>query len=296
MQSTHVKGLLITACGVLIISPDGLLTRLIVTDHWTMIFWRSVLLSLGMWLLISFVHPNRVWQQYKTVKGPGLLMAGTYSLGTISFIFAITHTSVANTLIILSTTPLFAAIIGRLLLHEKIQPRTMFVILLVAIGIAVIASGSTAQQGRLAGDLAAILGSFFLACGFSFVRRFPGVSSFAAISTGGLLTAILILPLAAPLSVSQADIGYLLIMGLYMLPIATALLFLGPRYIPAPEVGLLLLLESILGPVWVWLALGEQPGNSTLLGGVIVLSTLVINTVWVLKYQRLKPLVQTSID
>jgi drug/metabolite transporter (DMT)-like permease len=296
MQSTHVKGLLITACGVLIISPDGLLTRLIVTDHWTMIFWRSVLLSLGMWLLISFVHPNRVWQQYKTVKGPGLLMAGTYSLGTISFIFAITHTSVANTLIILSTTPLFAAIIGRLLLHEKIQPRTMFVILLVAIGIAVIASGSTAQQGRLAGDLAAILGSFFLACGFSFVRRFPGISSFAAISTGGLLTAILILPLAAPLSVSQADIGYLLIMGLYMLPIATALLFLGPRYIPAPEVGLLLLLESILGPVWVWLALGEQPGNSTLLGGVIVLSTLVINTVWVLKYQRLKPLVQTSID
>ena len=296
MQSTHVKGLLITACGVLIISPDGLLTRLIVTDHWTMIFWRSVLLSVGMWLLISFVHPNRVWQQYKTVKGPGLLMAGTYSLGTISFIFAITHTSVANTLIILSTTPLFAAIIGRFLLHEKIQPRTMFAILLVAIGIAVIASGSTAQQGRLAGDLAAILGSFFLACGFSFVRRFPGISSFAAISTGGLLTAILILPLAAPLSVSQADMGYLLIMGLYMLPVATALLFLGPRYIPAPEVGLLLLLESILGPVWVWLALGEQPGNSTLLGGVIVLSTLVINTVWVLKYQRLKPLVQTSID
>jgi drug/metabolite transporter (DMT)-like permease len=296
MKSTHTKGLLITACGVLIISPDGLLTRLIVTDHWTMIFWRSVLLSVGMWLLISFVHPNRVWQQYKTVKGPGLLMAGAYSLGTISFIFAITHTSVANTLIILSTTPLFAAIIGRLLLHEKIQPRTMFAIFLVAIGIAVIASGSTAQQGRLAGDLAAILGSFFLACGFSFVRRFPGISSFAAISTGGLLTAILILPLAAPLSVSQADMGYLLIMGLYMLPVATALLFLGPRYIPAPEVGLLLLLESILGPVWVWLALGEQPRNSTLLGGVIVLSTLVINTVWVLKYQRLKPLVQTSVD
>jgi drug/metabolite transporter (DMT)-like permease len=128
------------------------------------------------------------------------------------------------------------------------------------------------------------------------VRRFPGISSFAAISTGGLLTAILILPLAAPLSVSQADMGYLLIMGLYMLPVATALLFLGPRYIPAPEVGLLLLLESILGPVWVWLALGEQPGNSTLLGGVIVLSTLVINTVWVLRYQRLKPLLQTSVD
>jgi drug/metabolite transporter (DMT)-like permease len=257
-----------------------------------MIFWRALLLSFGMWLVISFSYPNRVWQQYRTVRGVGLLMVGAYSLGTISFIFAITHTSVANTLIILSTTPLFAAIIGRLLLHEKIQPRTMLAILLVAIGISVIASGSASQQGRLPGDLAAILGAFFLACGFSFVRRFPSISSFSAISCSGLLTAVMVLPLAAPLSVSQGDMGYLLIMGLYMLPVGTALMFLGPRYIPAPEVGLLLLLESILGPVWVWLALGEEPGSSTLLGGAIVLSTLAINTVWALRYPQLKPAVE----
>jgi drug/metabolite transporter (DMT)-like permease len=194
MKSTHAKGLLITACGVLVISPDGLLTRLIATDHWTMIFWRALFLSFGMWLVINFVYPNRAWQQYKTIRGPGLLMVGAYSLGTISFIFAITHTSVANTLIILSTTPLFAAIIGRLLLHEKIQPRTMVAILLVCIGITVMASGSAGQQGGLLGDLAAILGSFFLACGFSFVRRFPGVSAFSAISCSGLLTAVMILP------------------------------------------------------------------------------------------------------
>jgi len=289
MKSMHAKGLLITACGVLVISPDGLLTRLITTDHWTMIFWRALFLSFGMWLVINLVYPNRAWQQYKTVRGPGLLMVGAYSLGTISFIFAITHTSVANTLIILSTTPLFAAIIGRLLLHEKIQPRTMVAILLVCIGITVMASGSAEQQGGLLGDMAAILGSFFLACGFSFVRRFPGVSAFSAISCSGLLTAVMILPLASPLAVSQADVGYLLIMGLYMLPIGTALMFLGPRYIPAPEVGLLLLLESILGPVWVWLALGEEPGVSTLLGGAIVISTLAVNTIWALKYPRLQP-------
>lgn len=289
MKSTHLKGLLITACGVLVISPDGLLTRLIMTDHWTMIFWRALFLSFGMWLVISFAYPNRVWQQYKTVKGPGLLMVTAYSLGTISFIFAITHTSVANTLIILSTTPLFAAIIGRLLLHEKIQPRTIIAIVLVATGITIMASGSVNQQNGLLGDLAAILGSFFLACGFSFVRRFPQVSAFSAISCSGLLTALIILPFAAPLSVSQADLGYLMVMGLYMLPIGTALMFLGPRYIPAPEVGLLLLLESILGPVWVWLALGEEPGASTLLGGAVVISTLAVNTIWALKFPRLEP-------
>ena len=290
MLSDHAKGLLITAAGVLIISPDGLLTRLIETDHWNMIFWRALLLSFGMWLMISFLNPNRVRRQYATVRGPGLLMVGAYSLGTISFVYAITHTSVANTLIILSSTPLFAALISRVLLREKIEPRTMIAILLVAVGIAVIASGSVgahagAQNGLL-GDLAAIAGSFFLACGFTFVRRFPGISSFSAISCSGVLTALLILPLASPLAITPSDFGYLLIMGLYVVPIGTALMFIGPRYIPAAEVGLLLLLESVLGPVWVWLVLAEQPGFSTLAGGAIVLSTLAINTVWSLRQQR----------
>jgi drug/metabolite transporter (DMT)-like permease len=268
------------------------LTRLIETDHWTMIFWRALLLSFGMWLMISLINPNRVWQQYRTVRGPGMLMVGAYSLGTISFVFAITHTSVANTLIILSSTPLFAALIGRVLLHEKIQPRTLLAIVLVAVGIAIIAVGSiagnAAAQSGLLGDLAAILGSFFLACGFSFVRRFPRISSASAISCSGLLTAILVLPLASPLMISQADFGYLLLMGLYVVPVGSTLMFIGPRYIPAAEVGLLLLLESILGPFWVWLVFAEHPGLHTLVGGAIVLSTLVLNTVWALRYPQMK--------
>ncbi len=292
MLSTHAKGLLITACGVLVISPDGLLTRLIVTDHWTMIFWRALFLSFGMWLVLSFSCPNRVWQQYKTLKGGALLKVVAYSLGTISFIFAITHTSVANTLIILSTTPLFAAIISRVLLGEKIETRSLIAIALVALGIAVIAAGSDDQTSSWLGDMVALLGAFFLACGFSFVRRFPAASTFAAISCSGILTALLVLPLAAPFSISQSDVGYLMVMGLYMLPIGSALMFIGPRYIPAPEVGLLLLLESVLGPVWVWLALGERPGFYTLIGGVIVLSTLALNTAWALQQRRSRRLNQ----
>jgi drug/metabolite transporter (DMT)-like permease len=287
MMSTHAKGLLITACGVVVISPDGLLTRLIQTDYWTLIFWRALFLSFGMWLLINFIHPNRVWRQYKSLKGPGVFMALCYSLGTISFIFAITHTSVANTLIILSTTPLFASIIGRFVLHEKIELRTLVAIALSIIGISVISSAET-QNSSLPGDIVAVLASFFLAAGFSFVRRYPKISSFSAISCSGLLTALLVLPLAAPLTISQPDMGYLMIMGLYMLPIGTALMFIGPRYIPAPEVGLLLLLESVLGPVWVWMALGEEPGNRTLVGGAIVLSTLAINAIWALKNSAIK--------
>ncbi len=290
MQSSHLKGLLITAAGVLIISPDGLLTRLISTDHWTMMFYRALFLSFGMWLVLGYTSPNRIWRQYKTLRGAAVVKVIAYSLGTISFIFAITHTSVANTLIILATTPLFAALISRVLLHEKIEPRTLIAIAIVACGIAVMAMGKESQPGSRLGDMVALLGAFFLACGFSFVRRFPDASTFAAISVSGILTAVLVLPLAAPLSVTQVDMGYLMIMGLYMLPLGTALMFIGPRYIPAPEVGLLLLLESVLGPVWVWLALGEEPGRHTLIGGAIVLSTLAINTAWALRQSRRRAL------
>ncbi len=286
MFSIHARGLLITAAGVLVISPDGLLTRLIETDHWTMMFWRAVFVSFGMWLALGFTCPNRVWQQYRSLRGPGLLKMGAYSLGTISFIYAITHTSVANTLIILSTTPLFAALISRVLLREPIRPRTLAAIGLVAIGIAVIATGSVDQPGSLIGDAVAVLGAFFLALGFVFVRRFPGTSTFAAISCSGLLTALIVLPLAAPLSVSPADRGYLMIMGLYVVPIGTALMFIGPRYIPAAEVGLLMLLESVLGPLWVWLVIGEALAGTTLLGGAIVLSTLALNTLLSLRSAR----------
>ncbi len=286
MASAHLKGITITACGVLIISPDGLLTRLIEADHWTMIFYRALFMSFGMWLVLGFTSPHRVWQQYRTLRGAAVVKVIAYSLGTISFIFAITHTSVANTLIILATTPLFAALISRVLLQERLEPRTLIAIAVVAIGIAVMVSDGESGRSSRVGDFAALLGSFFLACGFSFVRRFPQASTFAAISVSGILTALLVLPLAAPLSITQADLGYLMIMGLYMLPLGTALMFIGPRYIPAPEVGLLLLLESVLGPLWVWLALGEEPGTRTLIGGAIVLSTLAINAAWALRQSR----------
>lgn len=268
---------------MLIISPDGLLTRLIETDHWTLIFWRALLMCFGMWMLTSAVHPNRTWQAYRSMGGHGLLMVVFYTCGTISFITAITHTSVANTLIILSTTPLFAALISLVVLREPVELRTWCAILLVAVGVYVISSDNDDQTTSLLGDLAAISGAFFLASGFTVVRRKPTISVFPVFSLAGLVTALVILPLAQPWSVSQRDMGYLMIMGIYMLPLGTALMYIGPKYIPASEVGLMLLLESVLGPTWVWLALHEQPGHRTLIGGAIILLTLAMNTLWAMR-------------
>lgn len=240
-------------------------------------------MAFSMWILTCFVHPKKTWWAYKTIGGHGLVMVVFYTFGTISFITAITHTSVANTLIILSTTPLFAALIGLVVFREAIELRTWCAIFLVAIGIYIISSDGTNQGATLFGDVAAMSGAFFLAAGFSVVRRMPTISVFPVFSIAGLVTALVILPLAEPFSVTQRDMGYLIIMSIYMLPVGTALMYIGPKYIPASEVGLMLLLESVLGPTWVWLALGEQPGLRTFIGGAIILSTLAINTLWAMK-------------
>ena len=94
------------------------------------------------------------------------------------------------------------------------------------------------------------------------------------------------LPLAAPLSITMADFGYLAVMGLLVLPLGSALIFIGPQYVPAPEVGLLLLLETVLGPLWVWLALAEAPGPRSLVGGAIVVGALLVNTLWAMRQGR----------
>ena len=281
--STYMKGILITALGVLVISPDGLLTRLITTDHWTLIFWRALLMGFGMWILSSFIYPKNTWAKYKSLGSSGIAMVALYSMGSISFIVAITHTSVANTLIILSTTPLSAVLIGRVFLGERIAARSWSAIALVCIGVVVMSTDKSSVNTSLFGDIAALIGAFFLAAGFTIVRRFPRIPIFPALSTSGLVTALLMLPFAQPFSISPQDFGYLIIMGVYMVPVGTALMFLGPRYIPAAEVGLMLLLESILGPFWVWLVLSECPGTRSFIGGAIILSTLIINAIWIMR-------------
>ena len=94
---------------------------------------------------------------------------------------------------------------------------------------------------------------------------------------GGFVTALILEPFVSPSTVSDSDLGYLFIMGFIMLPLAGSLMFIGPKYISASEVGLLMLLESIFGPLWVWMALDEYPGDMVIVGGVIVLVTLSVH-------------------
>lgn len=273
----HAKGMLITVAGVLAISPDSLLVRLVSTDIWTLLFWRGLLVALVLAIGLAAAHRARTAAAFAAVGRTGLIFAVLFSLNSFTFVYAVNTTTVANALVLISAAPFFAALIAIVFLRESVRRRTWLAILASFAGILVIVSGSAsggARPGALPGDLAALVTAFGLAIQFNLLRRARHVNMIPAIALGSLLTAAIGLPLGEPLAVGARDALWLGLLGLAVMPAATILIATGPRYLPAPEVSLILLLETVLGPLWVWLALGEVPSQRTFLGGAIVVAAL----------------------
>ncbi len=269
----HAKGMLITVAGVLAVSPDSLLIRLVSADFMTLMFWRGLLVSMTLVLGLLAAHKAKTPAKFNAIGRPGIVFAGLFSLNSFSFVLAVEMTTVANALVLISAAPFFAAVIARLFLGERVPRRTWLAILAAFAGIAVIVSGSLGG-GALLGDLAALVTALGLAIQFNILRRFRSVNMIPAIALGNLATALISLPFAATLWVVPLDALWLGLLGVIVMPAGAALITTGPRYLPAPEVSLILLLETVLGPLWLWLALGEVPGERTFLGGAIVIAAL----------------------
>ena len=289
-MSEHLKGLLLTTTGVLVLSPDSLLVRLIETDQWTLLFWRGALIALSLTLLTVLLSGRGALMAFRAVGVAGFYAAILFTGSTLFFISALSRTSVANTLVVISAAPLFAAILSRLLLGETVAQRTWVAILIGLSAIALIVSHSIGQS-MLVGDLCALGTAICLASTFVIVRRARAVSMIPAMAVSGLMVAIIAAPWAAPTTIDRDDIGLLLLLGLVLLPVSIALITLGPRYLPAPEVSLIMLLETALGPLWVWLSLGEQPSWQALVGGGILVVTLAVHSLLALARERARPTV-----
>jgi len=283
--SNHAKGLIITGLGVLVMTPDGLLVRLISADPWTLLFWRGFLSAIGLTLGLALIYRRRTWRLIAGIGWAGVVTGIVFGVGTVAFITALTHTSVANTLFLVSTSPLFSALIAWRFLREPVAPRTWAAIVATIVGIAIIASGGL-DDGTILGNLAALFGAMTLAVNFSVLRHHHKRNMVPSMGLGGLVAAAIALPLAEPHLVVGGDIAILAVMGLVMFPLSFGLLFVGPRYLPAPEVGLMMLLEAVLGPLWVWLAIGEDPGAATLVGGAVVIAALAVHSALALREER----------
>ncbi len=284
-MSDQAKGLLLATLSMLVITPDALLIRLVEVDPWTLAFWRGVLSALGLAAGLVLFHRRRFVFIMLAIGLWGLAIGAMFGIGTIAFVWAITHTTAANTLLIIATGSMFGAAFSWLLLHEPLPLRTMLAIAGSMAGLLIIVGGGIGG-GSLGGDLAALACAALSGLTFTLIRRHARIDMVPTLVFGGIVTALIALPLSAPAAVREENLAMLGGMGLIMLPVAFALQFAAARYIPAPEVSLFFLLEAVLAPLLLWFVIGEHPGNTTFVGGAVVLATLALHALWTLRQVR----------
>jgi drug/metabolite transporter (DMT)-like permease len=292
--SAHAYGFVITVLGVLILCPDTLLIRLVQAEggsQWTIAFWRGLLTAAGLMIFYRLAEGRGALRHFFRMDKWVLVAALTMGIQALAFILSVANTSVANTLIIVATGPLFTALFAWGFLNERPPLRTWFTIAAAFTGMLVIFYHDLGSVSLL-GDLLALVTAVGLGITFVIVRHRKAVNMMPAMSMGKFASALAVVPLAAPFDMTATGLGLMLFLGLILLPVSFGLLTLGPRYIPAPEVSLLLLLETVLGPLIVWLAIGEAAATSTIVGGVIVLIALAGNAVlglWARGHARSRP-------
>lgn len=276
--SPHAKGFLITLAGVVVLSPDALLVRLIDADDWTILFYRGVLSVLAIVAFLAIRHGSAVGRPFGRLDRPGFAAAVLYGIGNICFVLSINRTLVANTLVILAAQPLIAAALSHLFLHERQRRATWVAVLVVLAGLGAIFAGSV-DGGHLAGDVLALASAAAMAANLTVLRRSRLDDPLPTVVLGGAFAAAVALPFAAPFAVSGHDLVVLGVAGAGILPVSFGLIFLGPKYLPAPEVALMLLLETVLGPLLVWMVLAEVPPVSIVLAGAVIAATVGIHSV-----------------
>jgi drug/metabolite transporter (DMT)-like permease len=266
----RAHGLALCLVAVLLISPDALILRTVRADTSTTLFWRGVFTTAGIVLVHSLLR-RRAPAGGGRAGGSRQILAGVlYAGATLSFVAAVRRTDVANVFVIVATGPLIAAALGRAALGELVPARTWVTSVLVLVGLAWTFGGSL-RRGDLDGDLLALAGSVCFAGFLTVARRARPADLSPAIGLGGAATALVALVTDADVGLRALDLGLLALLGLAILPTSLSLQTRATGVLQAPEVSLVMRLESLLAPLWVWLAYDELPSRDVVLGGSLIL-------------------------
>jgi drug/metabolite transporter (DMT)-like permease len=276
-STDHRTGIALAGFGVLVLSFDALLVRLADTGPANVAFWRGLLVCVSLVLFMTVRNRLNEWRSYWSFGLLGILVTVLYGINSTLFVISISYTKVSNTVVILSSSAFFAALFSWLILRETLALRTWLAIAASVGGVLIVFSGSFGLSSWL-GDLIALILSIQMGLTLTLLRKLPDLPKVPMVALSGIVTMLLALPFAQPLAMSATGLGALALMGLVQMPVASVLLMKATRYLPSPEVSLFLLIETVLGPIWVWLVLSEQVTGHTLLGGAIVLGAIFIHS------------------
>ena len=270
----HLKGVAITGAGVTVLSLDAPLVRLIEADAFTTALWRGVLMALGFAVLAAVQRRGALWTDVRAFGRYDLLAAVAFAAGNLCFVLGAKLIPVANLLLFVATTPLATAAMARLLLGERLRPSTMMAILGAFAGIVVLVAGELRAEADLIGHLVGLGVPLSSGVFFTLLRRARSSNTGPILVAASVIVAGAMLPFAWAPVMPVDSVPYMVLLGLVVIPVAFTLISQGPRYLPAAEASLLMLLETVFGPVWAWLLLSELPTPAAFVGGVLVLGSV----------------------
>jgi len=269
-------------------SSAGVVTRHIQTAQpFEQVFWRSLFAFLFVAIVLLMQKQNPV-RAVRAAGWPGLASGLMWAIMFTAFLFALSLTTTANALVVMSVSPLLTALFASMFLKDPVPLRTWLAAGAAAIGIAYMFGSSF--EGHLLGMAIASLIPVAAAINVVILRASAArLDLVPAVMLGGALSCLIALPFALPMSATGRDVVLLAFLGITQLGLPCMLLVLASRALLAPEIALLSLLEVVLGPLWVWLGAGEEPGRATLVGGAIVLAALAANELAAMRLRAATP-------
>jgi drug/metabolite transporter (DMT)-like permease len=275
-MNDHSKGLLITLIGVVFVVPDSIMVRLISSDPMVTAFWRSLTAGIFVAIFVLLTMRDKVMNTITQMGRAGWMYCVLIGTTSPAFVLAVQNTSVANVVLIFASMPIFSALLSFLILSERPSRQLLLTSSFVFVGLAIIGLGSSGgADANWIGDLWAVYIVIAFSLALTLLRRQKHISMLPAIPIGYIGAAFAMFWFIDPLETIATD-GALYVMHGVLIAVSTCGLTLGPRYISATEVSLLILLESVFAPVLAWVVLSEIPAHSTILGGVLILSALVV--------------------
>jgi drug/metabolite transporter (DMT)-like permease len=270
------RGQIYVALAAVAWSTAGVLQRQLTLDTSTQVFGRAAFAGTALLAYVAVVERGQVVRGFKSVGGAGIGVAFCVAIASGCFIGALNHASVARVLFILAVAPVLAALLAWATLGEPISRRTALAMVLALSGVAVMLGAP--GEASLTGDGLAFAAALAFSVMIVITRWKHEVSMAPATCLSQAILVAAFLPFATPGEISGDDLAWLAALGIGQIGLGFALLTVGARLIPAAQVGLITLLEVVLGPIWVWLALDERPGTLTLVGGTIVIIAIVLQT------------------
>ena len=276
------KGSLLAFVAVMFITPDSLFIRLSNVDTWGLVFYRGIIPFFTVFFGMLLIYKLNFFKILFTSGYHGLIYVGTFSVTNITFVVSIQNTNVANTLVMIATAPMLSAILGAIFLKEPPDKKTWISIIITFLAVIYIFFDSL-KLGNFYGDILGFITAMGLAVGAVTIRSAKSKNLVPAAVIGKLLVASFALLFIESFELVEKDLFIVPIMCILCVAIPFVLVTIAPRFIPAAEVNLFFLLETIIGPIWVWLIIKEQPSIETLQGGIVIILTIAIHSFLKLK-------------